>query len=198
MPSPALGSIVGYAIVGAAVITFVRELDRGQPVGFVGAYRALLPRFWRAALCHLAATLLVLLIALTVVGIPIAIKKYVDWQFVQQEILFKDRRLRDAFRGSSELVRGQWWHTLSVAGFLWILSRVAGPVLGFAMVFADFSLTAINLFGSLVFALLIPFVALARTLLYFDLAAREQEAPGHQPERVRRWLPRRRPSPQPG
>jgi hypothetical protein len=194
----AVGSLVGFAIVAGAVITFVRELERGLGIGFVGAYRGALRRFWRLIGAHILSTVLVLLIALTVVGIPYAIKKYVDWQFVQQEIVFKAASLGDSFRGSSGAVRGHWWHTLSVAGFLWLLSQVAGPVLGFALVFADVPLTTINLFGSLIFALLIPYVAVTRTLLYFDLGARAQEAPGGPDVARRRSSPRRwglRPAP---
>jgi len=46
-------------------------------------------------------------------------------------------------------------------------------VLGFALIFADLPLLLINAIGSLVFALLIPCIAIGRTLLYFDL----QETP---------------------
>ena len=42
-------------------------------------------------------------------------------------------------------------------------------MLGFALIFANLSLTWINILGSLVFALLVPYVAIGRTLLYFDL-----------------------------
>jgi hypothetical protein len=82
--------------------------------------------------------------------------------------------LREAFWGSSRLVSGRWLHTVRVAGFLWLLSVVTGPVLGFALIFANCSLFWINVFGSIVFALLLPYVALGRTLLYFDLGARAQ------------------------
>ena len=119
-------------------------------------------------------SILTALLAITVIGIPIAIWKYVDWQFVQQEILFKDKSIRDAFRGSTKVVRGHWWRTLRIAGFFWLLSVVAGPVLGFALIFANLSLIWINIIGSLVFALLVPYVAIGRTLLYFDLQAREE------------------------
>jgi hypothetical protein len=189
-----LASMIGSAVVAGAVIAFVRELERGRAIGWIAAYRQLAPCFWRVAFAQLLATLLVVLIALTVIGIPIAIWKYVEWQFVQQEVLFGDKRIRDAFRGSAQLVRGRWWYTVRIAGFLWLLSVVAGPVLGFALIFADLSLTAINLLGSLVFALLLPYVAVGRTLLYFDLTVRAQEAP-EVPKHRSRWLPRRRPSP---
>jgi hypothetical protein len=139
----------------------------------------------------------VLLIALTIIGIPIAIWKYVAWQFVQQEILFADKPIREAFRGSSGIVRGHWWRTVRVAGFLWLISVATGPVLGFALIFTALPLVWINVVGSLVFALLVPYVAIGRTLLYFDLAARQEKA-ATEPTRRRRWWSRFRASPQPG
>jgi len=192
---PAVGRSLGFAAAAAAVIAFVRDLDRGQPEGLVLAYREMFARFWRLIGGQLLVSILTLLLAATIIGIPIAIWKYIDWQFVQQEILFKDKSIRDAFRGSTKVVRGHWWRTLRIAGFFWLLSLVAGPVLGFALIFANLSLTWINIIGSLVFALLIPYVAIGRTLLYFDLQAREEgatELKGH------RWWTRTRPSPQPG
>ena len=163
----------------------------------MGAYRGTLDRFWRVGLGQIVASTLVFLLALTVIGIPIAIWKYVSWQFVQQEILFQDKPMREAFRGSSRIVRGQWWRTVRVAGFLWLVSVVTGPVLGFALIFTALPLVWINVLGSLVFALLVPYVAIGRTLLYFDLATRQEEA-ATEPERRRRWWHRPRPSPQPG
>ena len=34
--------------------------------------------------------------AAAVIGIPYAIKKFVDWQFAQQEMLFEDPSMREA------------------------------------------------------------------------------------------------------
>ena len=168
---------IGAAVVSGAVIVFVRDLERGRDPGPVSAYRELWPRFWRMLGAQLLATVGTLLLALTIIGLPVAIWKYIEWQFVQQEVLFSDRGVRDALRGSSRLVRGHWWYTVRVAGFLWLISVVAGPALGVALVFTDIPLTAINLFGSLVFALLIPYVAVGRTLLYFDLLTVREQAP---------------------
>jgi hypothetical protein len=187
-----VGEPIGFAVVAGVVITFMRELERGQPPGFVPAYRAMLDRFWRVVLGQLAASILVFALALTIIGIPIAIWKYVGWQFVQQEILFEDKPIREAFRSSSRIVRGRWWRTVRVAGFLWLISVVTGPVLGFALIFTALPLVWINVVGSLVFALLVPYVAIGRTLLYFDLAARE-EAEAPEPARRRRWWSRPRP-----
>jgi hypothetical protein len=194
---PSIARSIGFAAAAAAVIAYVRDLERGDRAGFVLAYREMFERFWRLILGQLLASFLVLLMAATVIGIPFAIWKYIGWQFVQQEILFEDRSIREAFRGSSQVVRGHWWRTLRIAGFFWLLSVVAGPVLGFALIFANLSLTWINIIGSLVFALLAPYVAIGRTLLYFDLSAREAQEAAAAPKR-RRWWSRQRPSPQPG
>ncbi len=188
---------IGYAVVAAIAIALLRDLERGQPTGYAIAFREMLQRFWRVVGGQLLVTFLVLLMALTIIGIPFAIWKYVEWQFVQQEILFEDKRLREAFRGSTRLVRGNWWHTVRVAGFLWLISVVAGPILGFALIFTPLSLNFANLAGTLVYALLVPYVAIGRTLLYWDLAARQREA-AREPKRRRRWWSRLRPSPQPG
>lgn len=153
----------------------------------------MLARFWRVVAAQLMVTFALLLLLLTVVGIPIAAWKYVSWLFVQQEVLFTDKSIREAFRSSSELVRGRWLRTVRVAGVLWLLSVATGPILGFALIFTSFPLIWINLLGSVVFALFIPYVAVGQTLLYFDLQVREEEEPVPR-RRLRRFW---RPSPAP-
>ena len=188
-----IGRPVAQALVAAIVIIFVRELVRGRRAGVGDSVRGVLARFWRVVAAQLLAMLGVFLLLISVIGIPFAAWKYVSWLFVQQEVLFTDKSIREAFRGSSELVRGRWWHTVRVAGVLWLLSIAAGPALGFALIFADFPLFWINVVGSVVFALFIPYVVVGQTLLYFDLQAREEEEPARR-HRLRRFW---RPSPAP-
>jgi hypothetical protein len=190
------GTPIGYAVVAAIAIAILRDLERGQATGYTVGFQDMLQRFGRVVGGQLLATFLPLLIAITIIGIPFAIWKYVEWQFVQQEIIFKDKKMRDAFRGSTQLVRGNWWRTVRIAGFLWLISIVTGPVLGFALIFTPLSLTWANLVGTVVYALLVPYVAIGRTLLYWDLSVRREEA-ATEPKR-RRWWSRWRPSPQPG
>jgi hypothetical protein len=183
-----LGQPIAGAIVAAVAIFAVRLLVETGGMGFLDSWRGMLRRFWRVAAGALLPYLGALALFVTVIGIPFAIYKFVCWQFVQQEILIGDRGVRDAFRASSERVRGRWWHTVRTLGFFWLLSIAAGPVLGFTLIFTNFSLLWINVIGSVVFALLVPYVALGRTLLYFDLGVRAEEEPAR-PWRER--LPRR-------
>jgi hypothetical protein len=181
-----LGQPIAGAIVAAVVIFAVRLAVETGEMGFLDSWRGMLRRFWRVVGGALLPNLAALAIFITVIGIPYAIYKFVCWQFVQQEILIEDKGIRDAFRGSSSRVRGRWWHAVRALGFFWLLGIAAGPVLGFTLIFTNFSLLWINVIGSVVFALLVPYVALGRTLLYFDLGTRAEEA-----KRWRERLPRR-------
>jgi hypothetical protein len=178
-----LGRPIASAVVAAVVVVLVRSLVEAHPSGFRASYRGMAERFWRVVAVQLLATFGVILLAITIIGLPWAVKKYVSWSFVQQEVIFTDKSIREAFRDSSHLVHGRWWHTVRVDAFLWLLSTVVGPVLGFALIFTNFSLLWINILGSLIFALIIPYVAVGHTLLYFDLQERER-APA---KRRRSW-----------
>ena len=171
------GRPIAEALVAAVVIVFVRELCHGHRAGFLDSVRGALARFRRVVAAQLLAIIALTLIAITVIGLPFAIWKYVSWLFVQQEVLFTDKSIRESFCGSSELVRGRWWHTVRIAAPLWLLSVAAGPIVGFALIFTGFDLVWINLLGSLVFVLFIPYVTAGRTLLYFDLQVRAEEEP---------------------
>jgi hypothetical protein len=185
-----IGRPVASALVAAVVIVFVRDLVENGGGGFLSSWRGMRRRFWRVVGGQIMATLGVTLLAITVIGAPWAIWKYFGWQFIQQQILFEDKPLRAAFRDSSELVRGHWWRTVRVAGFFWLISTVAGPVVGFVLIFLNFSLLWINLIGSLVFALIIPYVTLGHTLLYFDLQERAATERARPRRSWRVWRPR--------
>ena len=71
-----------------------------------------------------------------------------------------------------------------------LITIVAGPILTFALIFTTLPLVWINLIGSLIFALLIPYKALGETLLYFDLETRAATEPAKPHRSWRVWRPR--------
>ena len=178
------------AVVAAIVIVLVRLLVEGQQVGFRTCWGGMRQRFWRVVFAQFLASLGILLLLISFIGIPWAVNKLVAWRFVQQEVIFTDKKIREAFHGSSDLVRGRWWHTVRLALFLTMISVVAGPLASFALIFTSLPLIWVNLLGALVFSLMIPYVALGDTLLYFDLQERA-EAEGIKPGRSwKLWRPR--------
>jgi len=189
------------AVVAAIVVIAVRLFADSRSASFGACWRGMRERFWRIVGALLLYQFGILLLAITVIGLPFAIWKTVGWSFAGQEVLFTEKSLREAFRGSSELVRGRWWRALRVVVFLVGVLFVAGPVLTLGLIFTPLPFLVINLLGALIFALLIPFAAIGQTLLYFDLQARAAEGPARRwrerlPERWQRRLPSRiRPAP---
>jgi hypothetical protein len=181
---------IALAVVAAIVVIFMRLLVESEPAGFRACWNGMRERFWRIVAALLLATLGISLMAITVVGFPFAIWKLVGWSFVGQEVLFTDKSLREAFRSSSDLVRGRWWHAVRVVIFLVALLFVAGPVLTLGLIFTPLPFLAINLLGALIFSLLIPYVAIGQTLLYFDLQARSETEPAKPRRSWRPWRPR--------
>jgi hypothetical protein len=178
------------AVINGVVIAMVLALVRAGKATVGGAWRMMSTRFWRLFGAHLAYELITSILALTVILLPLAIYKRVHWAFLQQEIMFEDRGVRDSFRASSNLVRGRWWHTLRPLLFFYLLGLVAGPICSFALIFTSLPLIWIDVFGAMVFAALVPYSALGTTLVYFDLHVRAATEPV--PERRRwRWLPAR-------
>ncbi|HTT94571.1 MAG TPA: hypothetical protein VMF55_07850 [Solirubrobacterales bacterium] len=176
---------VAQALVAAIAIVVAREATRSREVTFRQALLGVKARFWRVVGAQLLATLGVLLLALTVIGLPFALWKLVGWAFVQEEVIFTDKGLRESFRASSELVRGRWFRTARVILIFYVIGIATGPILTFALIFTALPLLWINLIGALVFSLLIPFTALGGTFLYFDLGVRAEEEPARPRRRLR-------------
>jgi len=184
---------LGSALVSGAVVAFVHRREQGKAAGVREDYREIWGKLWRVVGAQLLVYVFLALMFITVIGVPFAIYFYIAWQFVQQEILFENRSIRESLRGSHSRVRGHWWRTVVVTAILALIGVVIGPVLGFFLIFLNLSAVLVNLFGSIVYALVFPYVALGRTLLYLDLCAREEAEEAAGLER-RHWFSRPRPA----
>src|SRR5215208_1355127 len=184
---------LGSALVSGAVVAFVHRREQGKAAGVREDYREIWGKLSRVVGAQLLVYVFLALMFITVIGVPFAIYFYIAWQFVQQEILFENRSIRESLRGSHSRVRGHWWRTVVVTAILALIGVVIGPVLGFFLIFLNLSAVPVNLFGSIVYALVFPYVALGRTLLYLDLCAREEAEEAAGLER-RHWFSRPRPA----
>jgi hypothetical protein len=165
-------------LVGAATVLVLRELDRGGEAGLRVVLRGLRGELWRLVALGFVGLIGVSLLLLTVIGIPYAVKKAVDWAFVQQVAGFEGERGRAAFHGSRNLVRGHWWRVAAITFVLLLVLVVTGPFTGVLVIFVtDVPLATINFFATLLFALVLPFTATALSLLYLDLVTRRDSEP---------------------
>lgn len=172
----AFGSIA-LAIVQAVCARAIVEIDAGHGVTALDALRRALPRAPVLLGALLRLSLGVALLSLTGIGVPAAAWLIGRGCLLAQAVELEGFGVRAALRRSSALVRGRWWR---VAFLLFAVSGVpvlAGPLVGAALLLgsgAPFGL--VNLISSLVYAVAVPFVAIATTYLFFDLVVRERLA----------------------
>lgn len=171
-----LSWLTGAAIVSAVVVVFVRSLAETGEADAADAWRGMGQRFWRLLAAPLLAWLTVLALTITLVGIPLAIWLLARWSLVQQEIVFDDASVGEAFRGSARLVRGRWLRAFRPVLFFSLVGLI-GPLLHFALLFTALSPGSADWIAAAVFALLVPYLACGYTLLFFDLEARAGTGP---------------------
>jgi ACR3 family arsenite efflux pump ArsB len=72
-------------------------------------------------------------------------------------------------------VRGDWWRVASLLLFISLIALLLGPLVGTLLLFVSHaSFDFINLVSSVVYAVVLPFAAIATTYLYFDLRVAKQ------------------------
>jgi hypothetical protein len=172
-----VGAALASVIATAAVAFALREIDAGHSVSAMDAFRAAFDRF--RALLGAAARQYVtaVLLAITVVGLPFAIGRYVRWSLFAEACALEDRTSGGSLQRSAELVRGRWWRTFGFSSLVIVLTALSGPLLGVGLLLlTSDSLTFINVAGGLVYTATVPYAAIALTLFYFDLEARPVSA----------------------
>src|SRR5262249_5343324 len=116
---------------------------------------------------------MVVLLTITVIGIPFAIHRFVRWSLYAEACMLGDRSATESLRRSSELVRGRWWRTFGFTLIVDVLAVLSGPLFGVGLLLlTDHSINFINLAAALVYTFTVPFAAIQFTLYYFDLEER--------------------------
>jgi hypothetical protein len=183
-------TILGLALVQAATACALVDIDAGRPTGPVAAYRQALGKA-RPLLGSVAIVALVwALLTWTTFLIPVAVWLAVRWALVAQVVELEGLRSVDAVHRSARLVRRHWWRVGSIVGVGAGLAIVAGPFVGALLILlTDWPLAVLNLIAGVVYALAMPFVALATSYVYFDLRTRDEladdEVPAVLPAEIR-------------
>ncbi len=184
-----VGATCASVITTAAVAAALSELDAGRNIGGKEAYRAAFRHLRALAGGFIRQLGMLLLLTITVIGIPFAIHRFIRWSLFTQTCVLEERSARESLRSSSELVRGRWWRSFGFTALVDILVIVSGPVLGVALLLlTDRSLDFINVAGSVVHTLTVPYAAIALTLYYFELVATRQTGKRRRSRRRRRTM----------
>ena len=172
-------TLFGLGLVMAVTACALVEIDAGRAIGVVAAYRLARPRV-RPLLgsIGLFVTAWVLLTA-TAFLIPVAVWLAVRWCLLAPVIELEDSKPWPALRRSGALVHRRWIRVGSLVGVSAGFALIAGPLLGVVLIFlTNVPFVTINLVAGIVYALLLPFVAIVTAFVYFDARARvELEVP---------------------
>ena len=170
-----LGAAIASVCTAAAVACALDDLEHRRRIGAVEAFRQA-SRHWRelgkAFVIQFGS---VVLLTASVIGIPLAIYLYIRWSVFTQACVLEDLRARASLRRSATLVRGCWWRTFGFTALVNILAALSGPLFGVVLLLiTDRSLNFINIVGSVIYTVTVPYAIIALTLYYFDLTLREQ------------------------
>ena len=154
-------TLLGFAVVQAATVCALVEVDEGRDVGAMRAYRLALRRF-RPLLVGLAAGVAIwAVLSATGFLVPVAIWLAVSWLLLAQVVELEDRSALQSLRRSSALVWGRWLRVAFIVGIGALLALAAGPLLGALLIFlTEAPLVLLNIVAGVVYALAMPFVAL--------------------------------------
>ncbi len=171
-------ALLGFGLVQAATACALVELDAGREIGPLDAYRLALRRFrplFRALVLGVGAWVV---LTATAVLIPIALWLAVRWAFLAQVVELEGASGVGALHRSGELVRGRWLRVASLVGVGLVLALAAGPFVGALLILVTHApLPLLNVVAGIVYALTMPFVAIATAYLYFDARVRAELEP---------------------
>ena len=159
-------------LAAAAIIVALDDIDAGRTPEFGHSYDVAFARFGTLLMGVLRVVVHVVLLALTVIGIPWAIQRIVRWVFVQQAIMLEGASPRESLSRSADVVLGSWWRTAGCWLLLSILAAIPVALVRVGLLFAPVAVssTATAAFDALV----LPFIVIAMTMLYFDLKSRRE------------------------
>lgn len=178
--------------VAPIIMLLTERFVNGEQGSLLSIWREALPKWWVLLRINLLNALILILISLTIIGIPLAIYKNVQWFWSSQSAILNDARVLQARHQSRRLSKHHWWSTLRMAILVAVTSGIPGPIIG--MVFFVTSIVSIEtagLISGLIYAVCYPIAVIASTLYYLELRAEKQAEGSLEVDPARSWFWRR-------
>ena len=131
-------TIFGLIVSVGGIVVASATLYLGGGITASDALERVLQRFFPLLGCALLWLLVVIVLAVTIVGIPFALYFAVRWGFFVETLLLEEVSARHALKRSSELVSGMWWRMCGMLLAVCLLSAAIHAVfeisVGFVLV----------------------------------------------------------------
>ena len=182
-------TLLGVGLVQAATSRALVEIDAGREIGPLRAYRLAFDSIRPLLGALVIAVAVVSLAASSLILVPVAIWLTIRWALIAQAAELEDHSALGTLRRSGRLVRQSWLKVAFVIVVGAALALAAGPFLGALLIIVTAApLELLNVVAGIVYAVAMPFVALATSYVYFDLRARDEldtaEAPDELPAEI--------------
>ncbi len=141
--------VVGLFVIGGVVFAGAQAY-LGRHITARAAFRQAKRRFWPYFGSGLLWLLVVGVLAITIIGIPVAIYFGTRWTFYTQAVLIEETSAWNALRRSRELVKGAWWRVFGIVLAIFLLFSTIQIILQFSLLFVFGITQAIGDEGDLV------------------------------------------------
>ena len=169
-------TVFGLAIIQGATAIAMVEVDAGRDISAWNAYRRVLPKLGSLLATVFIVAVALALVSFTALGAVLAAWLIVRWSFLAQVAVLEGTSRVADLRRSARLVRGNWWRTASLILFVTVVALLLGPLIGTVLLFmSSASFDFVNLISSVVYAIVLPYAAIATTYLYFDLRVADSQ-----------------------
>jgi hypothetical protein len=162
-------TLLGLGLVMAAAARALVEIDAGHPISPIGAYRLAADSIRPLFGSLLIAVVIISLLASSFFLIPVAVWLAGRWALIAPITELERRSAFAALHRSGQLTYRHWPKVASliVAGAaLWL---VLGPLIGIVLILVtDLPFWLVNVVAGIVYAIVMPFVAITTTYVYAD------------------------------
>ncbi len=155
-------------LVAPAIIHATNDVIRHDDSGFRASWGVALREVRTTFGAILLNTLLLALMMFSVVLIPLAVYRGVQWLYTPHAVIIDGASWRQARHVSRSRVRGRWWRTLALSALVWLISGFPGPILANLLLLTGVvSLDGAELVSSVIYAIAFT-VAIITTTLYYQ------------------------------
>ncbi|MDE0297830.1 MAG: hypothetical protein OXN17_04305 [Candidatus Poribacteria bacterium] len=121
--------VIGALVFGSAQVFLGVRIDAGA------AFRQAKRRFGPYLAANFLYVLVVVLLTITIIGIPIALFFGLRWVFCSLAALFEEHSAVKALKRSSELVKGGWWRIFGMMIGIFLLVFFVQSILQISLLF---------------------------------------------------------------
>jgi hypothetical protein len=183
-----VGLFLGF-LVGTGAIYALDQYDKNDPVPPGQALLVALSRALDLIGAGLRGLIIVLLLCMTIVGIPWGIHRLFRWWFSSHAIMLDGQDGETALEYSASVVAGRGWPTAGYVIVLGVMTGVPSYIL-LAIISSSSSELTAGLWSVALTFVIFPFNVTTTLLVYYDLKLRKAEVTASQPPAADDAFPR--------